>query len=62
MTRREARVRLAVCAVGFALLAGVFAVRGVPEGPGLIEVAGIAGLFLGWSALGALRRLWRRDP
>lgn len=61
MTRGEARLRLAFCGVGFALIGGVLAVQGLPEGPGLVEVLGVAGLFFGWSGVLALRRLMRRD-
>ncbi|HMO07339.1 MAG TPA: hypothetical protein PKD10_06780 [Paracoccaceae bacterium] len=60
MTRGEAWMRLGFCAVGFALVVGVLAVHGLPEGPGLVEVLGVAVLFFGWSALTALRRLNRK--
>ena len=53
-------MRLGFCAVGFALVVGVLAVHGLPEGPGLVEVLGVAVLFFGWSALTALRRLNRK--
>ncbi|QYK41363.1 MAG: hypothetical protein KF887_18665 [Paracoccaceae bacterium] len=59
MTRGEAWFRLAFSAVGLALLAAVLAVHGLPEGPGLVEVAGIAGVFFGWSAFAATRFLLR---
>lgn len=59
MSRGEAWLRLAFCAVGFALIGGVLAVQGLPEGPGLVEVLGVAGLFFGWSGVTALRRLLR---
>jgi hypothetical protein len=59
MTRGEAWLRLALSATGLALIAGILVVQGLPEGPGLVEVVGVAGLFLGWLAVTALRRLMR---
>lgn len=61
-TRGEWWFRLAVSALGLGLLAAALAIRGMPEGPGLIEVVGVAGLFFGGTALLAIRALWRGRP
>ncbi len=55
----ESKIRLAISAVGLGLLVGVVIVQGWPEGPGLIEVFGVAGLFFGASAVMAIRGLLR---
>lgn len=57
--RGELWVRLGISALGLGLLAGVFAVHGLPEGPGLVEVVGVAGLFFGISGARAGWRLWK---
>ncbi|MFN3970402.1 MAG: hypothetical protein ACK4GO_04235 [Gemmobacter sp.] len=59
MTRGEAWVRLAFCGIGLGLIAAALMVHGLPEGPGLVEVVGVAGVFFGWSGLRAVQRLWR---
>ncbi|NEX46143.1 hypothetical protein [Pseudotabrizicola algicola] len=58
-TRGEYLIRLAISGVGLAMLGGSIALQGWPEGPGLVEVVGFAGLFFGVSAIGALRGLLR---
>jgi hypothetical protein len=58
-TRGELWIRAAISAFGLALLGGVFAVHGLPEGPGLVEVVGVAGLFFGLSGARAGWRLWK---
>ena len=57
--RGELWVRLAVSLAGLAMMLAALVVRGVPEGPALVEVVGIAGLFFGGSAVWCARRLWR---
>jgi hypothetical protein len=59
MTRGEAFIRLGFSVVGFCLLAAVLVVHGLPEGPGLVEVLGIGGLFFGWTGARAALWLWR---
>lgn len=58
-SRKEWKIRLAISLVGLGLLAAVLWQRGLPEGPGLIEVVGVAGVFFGLSALSAIRGLLR---
>jgi len=60
-TRSELIFRLAVSLAGLALLAVALALRGLPEGPGLIEVVGVAGLFFGGTAVLSARALLRKD-
>lgn len=57
--RGELWLRLAISALGLGLLGAVFAVQGIPEGPGLVEVVGVAGLFFGLSGARAGWRLWK---
>jgi succinate-acetate transporter protein len=56
-TRAEWRLRLLISLAGLCLLVAVLAVQGLPEGPGLVEVVGVAGLFFGLSAIRAARAL-----
>ncbi|MFN4155736.1 MAG: hypothetical protein ACK4HF_13860 [Paracoccaceae bacterium] len=58
-TRGEYMIRLVISLGGLCLLAAAIVLRGWPEGPGLIEVVGFAGLFFGGSAVMALRGLRR---
>ena len=58
-TRGEYWLRLAISLGGLGMIVAVVALQGLPEGPGLVEVVGIAGLFFGGSAIMALRGLWR---
>lgn len=62
-TRGELRFRLAVSLAGLALMAVALSRRGVPTGPALVEVVGIAGLFFGGTAVWTAWQLVRRgDP
>ena len=58
-TRGEHLFRLCFSLLGLALMVVALAYRGLPEGPALVEVVGIAGLFFGgsaiWSALKLLK-------
>jgi hypothetical protein len=58
-TRGELKFRLAVSLAGVALMVFALFYRGVPEGPALVEVAGIAGLFFGGTAVWSAVRLWQ---
>ena len=63
-SRSEIRFRLFVSLAGLVLLLGAIAFRGLPRGPAMFEVVGIAGAFFGgtlvWSLI-KLRRLARDD-
>lgn len=64
-TRGEFRFRAAFSVVGLAAIDVLVAVRGVPKGPGLVEVFGIALLFFGGTlvhSLWHLRAAAARDP
>ena len=50
-TRGELLFRLIFSVVGLALLGVALTVRGVPSGPALFEVIGVAGVFFGATAL-----------
>jgi hypothetical protein len=52
-------VRLGLSLLILALIAVAVFVHGIPEGPGLVEVLGVGGLFGGISAWKAARGLWR---
>jgi len=58
-TRGELWFRLAVSLAGFALMLGAVFYRGLPQGPAIVEVVGVAGLFFGGSAVWSAVRLWR---
>jgi xanthosine utilization system XapX-like protein len=56
-TRGELKLRLAISLVGLALMIAALFWRGLPQGPAIVEVVGIAGLFFGGSAIWTLRKL-----
>jgi hypothetical protein len=56
-TRGELWFRLVFALAGLGLLGVAVAVRGFPAGPAMVEVGGIAGLFLGGTVIWAGRRL-----
>ncbi len=58
-TRGELQFRAAFSVVGLIAIAVLVAVRGVPKGPGLVEVFGIALVFFGGTLVHAL---WRLRP
>lgn len=62
--RSEIMFRLYISIAGLALLIGAIAYRGMPSGPAMFEVTGIAGTFFGgtfiWSIL-KLRKLDDKD-
>lgn len=60
-TRGEHLFRLVFSLFGLGCIGVLFAVRGVPNGPGLVEVVGIAGAFFGGSAVMSARALLRRQ-
>jgi hypothetical protein len=59
-TRGELWFRLGFGLAGLVLLGVAVAVRGFPAGPAMVEVGGIAGLFLGGTVVWSAWRLWRR--
>jgi hypothetical protein len=59
-TRGELWFRLCAGLFGLAGLGVMVALRGLPEGPGLVEVLGLPLLFFGGTVVWAARRLVRR--
>lgn len=59
-TRGEHLFRLVFSIFGLGCIGVLFAVHGVPRGPGLVEVVGIAGAFFGGSAVWSARALLRK--
>mgnify|MGYP000550012972 CR=1 FL=1 len=59
-TRGEWIFRLAFSVAGLVMIGVLIAIRGVPKGPGLVEVVGIAGVFFAGTAVMAIRALLRR--
>lgn len=57
--RPELWVRLGISLLILVLIGVAVYVHGIPEGPGLVEVLGVGGLFGGISAWKAARGLWR---
>ena len=60
-SRGEIRFRLWASVAGLAFLAGALLFRGLPTGPAMIEVVGIAGAFFGGTFVWSLRQLRARD-
>ena len=46
---------------GFVMLGTVVAVRGIPEGPALVEVLGVGGAVFGYLGGRSIKRLIRRE-
>lgn len=59
-TRGEHLFRLIFSLFGLGCIGVLFAVHGVPRGPGLVEVVGIAAAFFGGTAVLSARALLRR--
>jgi hypothetical protein len=60
-TRGELWFWLLVSALGLALVAVALFLRGMPEGPAVAEVAGIAGVVFGYLGGRSVKRLIRRE-
>jgi xanthosine utilization system XapX-like protein len=60
-TRGELQFRAVVSVFGLGLMGVALWVRGIPSGPGLIEVVGLAGLMFGGSLVHAVWKLLKRD-
>ncbi|MBU9699161.1 hypothetical protein GU927_015020 [Rhodobacteraceae bacterium HSP-20] len=58
-TRGEHLFRLIFSLAGLAFIGVLIAVRGVPKGPGLVEVVGIAGVFFAGTVVLSARALLR---
>lgn len=58
-SRGELKFRLVVSLAGFALMLAALFARGIPKGPAIVEVVGLAGLFFGGSAIWSAIRLWK---
>lgn len=59
-TRGEHLFRLIFSLAGLAFIGVLFAVHGIPRGPGLVEVVGIVGTFFGGTAFFSARALLRK--
>jgi hypothetical protein len=60
-TRSEIKFRLWTSLAGLALLLTALLLRGVPSGPAMFEVVGIAGAFFGGTFIWSLRKLRQKD-
>lgn len=58
-SKGELKFRLGFSVVGLLLLGAAIFLRGMPEGPGLIEVVGLSLAFFGGTAFFAIRGLMR---
>lgn len=56
-TRGELKFRLVFSIAGLSLMVFALTHRGLPSGPGIFEIVGMAGLFFGGTAIWSLRRL-----
>ncbi len=59
-SRGELWFRLVFSVLGLAMMGFALWYRGVPEGPALFEVVGLAGAFFGGTAIWTGVKLWRR--
>jgi xanthosine utilization system XapX-like protein len=60
-TRGELWFYLWISAGGIGLIGVALAIRGVPSGPALVEVVGIAGLLFGYLGTRSVKRLIRNE-
>lgn len=60
-SRGELWFRLAVSLGGLAFVGVMVAIRGIPEGPGLVEVLAVPLLLFGVTGVLSARKLIRRD-
>ncbi|MCR9126353.1 MAG: hypothetical protein NXH82_09500 [Rhodobacteraceae bacterium] len=60
-SRSELKLRLLFSMGGLALLGAALVYRGIPAGPALFEVIGVAGLFFGGTAVWTLKKLIKRE-
>ncbi len=60
-SRGELKFRAIVSVFGLGLMVFALWYRGIPEGPGLIEVVGLASLMFGGSLVHAVWKLIKRD-
>ena len=58
-TRGEVWFRLVFSLFGLAMMGFALWYRGIPEGPALVEVVGLASVFFGGTVIWAIRRLMR---
>jgi hypothetical protein len=58
-TRGELQFRIAVAILGLGFMGFALWMRGVPSGPALVEVVGLATVFFGGTLILSVRRLIR---
>ena len=56
-SRSEIKFRMYVSLIGLALLVAALVFRGLPTGPAMIEVVGIAGVFFGGTLVWSIIKL-----
>ena len=60
-SRSEIKFRLCASLAGLAMLIAAIAFRGIPTGPAMFEVVGIAGAFFGGTLIWSLLKLRRMN-
>ncbi|AWD22214.1 hypothetical protein [Fuscovulum blasticum] len=60
-TRGELWFRLVVSVLGLAFLGAAIFLRGLPDGPALVEVVGVALALFGGTAIWTIKRMIRRE-
>jgi xanthosine utilization system XapX-like protein len=58
-TRGELKFRIVVSMLGLAFMGFAVWYRGIPDGPALVEVVGLAGVFFGGTLVLSVRRLMK---
>ncbi|QBF33659.1 hypothetical protein [Thalassococcus sp. S3] len=53
--------RLVFSLCGLAMMVGAILYRGMPKGPAMFEIIGIASVFFGGTAVWTIRKLIRKD-
>ena len=56
-SKADLKFRLAFSVAGLAMMVGAIAYRGMPVGPAMFEILGIASVFFGGTAIWTIRKL-----
>ncbi|MBW4709307.1 hypothetical protein KX928_16060 [Roseobacter sp. YSTF-M11] len=60
-SKSELKFRFWISIAGLLFLAFAIALRGIPKGPAMFEVIGIAGAFFGGTLLWTLKKILNRE-
>ncbi len=60
-TKADLKFRLAFSVAGLIMMIGAILYRGMPVGPAMFEILGIASVFFGGTAVWTVRKLIRKE-